>query len=213
MKHIVTNGINYLELLQGSNQWYWGMDYTGGDLYEAGELYRDGHPIQCNRCILVRYPDGTVYEPVRTKPGQYLGKPVCCDGKVALLMVDFPKEKIHILSFDDAAGKTSLLAVLPLTLADDCYNLMLKTSPLLLTRSPAQGNRFRVLWPECREFVLEDRESFILLDGGRMYTEKWYDDPDYWDEVLVRDFKTGKVLERMPGSIWPMPNGQNWFLS
>lgn len=211
MKRIVTNGINYLELLQGSNQWYWGMDYTGGDLYEAGELYRDGHPIQRNRCILVRYPDGTVYEPVRTKPGQYLGKPVYCDGQVALLMVDFPKEEIHILSFHAATGKTSPLAVLPLALADDCYNLMLKTSPILLTRSP-QDNRFCVLWPEHREFALEDRESFVLLDGDRMYMEKWYEDPDYWDEVLVRDFKTGKVLERMPGSVWPMPNGQNWLL-
>ena len=56
------------------------------------------------------------------------------------------------------------LAVLPLSLAEDCYNLMLKTSPLLLTRWP-QDNRFCILWPERREFVLEDRESFVLLDG------------------------------------------------
>lgn len=211
MKCIATNGISCLEPLQGSDQWYWGMDHTGGDLYEAGELYRDSHPVQCNRCILIHYPDGTVYEPVRTKPGQYLGKPVYCDGQVALLMVDFPKEEIYILRFNDAAGETIPLAVLPLALAEDCYNLMLKTSPLLLTRSPP-GNRFYVLWPEQREFVLEDRESFALLDGDRMYTEKWYDEPDYWDEVLARDFKTGNVLERMPGCIWTMPDGQKWLL-
>lgn len=45
-----------------------------------------------------------------------------------------------------------------------------------------------------------------------MYTEKWYEDPDFRDEVLVRDVKTGNVLERMPGSIWPMPDGQKWLL-
>lgn len=101
---------------------------------------------------------------------------------------------------------------MPLSLAEDCYNLMLKTSPLLLTRSP-QENRFFILWPEYREFELEDRESFLLLDGDRMYTEKWYEDPDYRDEVVVRDFATGKVLERMPGSLWPMPDGQNWLLA
>lgn len=211
MKRIITDGINYLEPLPGSSEWYWGMDYTGGDLYEAGTLYRDGHPIQRNRGILVHYPDGAVYEPICTKPGQYLGKPAYCGGKVALLMVDFPKEEIHILAFDEATGRTDPMAVLPLSLAEDCYNLMLKTSPLLLTRSP-QGNRFYILWPERREFVLEDRESFILLDGDRMYTELWYEDPDYREEVLVRDFKTGKVLERMPGSIWPMPDGQKWLL-
>lgn len=31
MKHIRTNGITYLEPLSGSNEWYWGMDYTSGD--------------------------------------------------------------------------------------------------------------------------------------------------------------------------------------
>ena len=211
MKRITTNGITDLRPLSGSSEWYWGMDYTGGDLYEAGELYQDGHLIQCNRFILIHYPDGIVYEPVRTKPGQYLGSPVYCDGKVALLMVDFPKEEIHILTFDEVTGQTNPLAVVPLSIADDCYNLMLKTSPLLLTRSP-QDNRFCVLWPERREFVLEDRESFAFLDGDRMYMGKWYEDPDYWEEVLVRDFKTGEVLERIPGSLWPMPDGQKWLL-
>lgn len=126
-------------------------------------------------------------------------------------MVVFPKEEIHILTFDEVTGQTNPLAVVPLSIADDCYNLMLKASPLLLTRSP-QDNRFCVLWPERREFVLEDRESFAFLDGDRMYTGKWYEDPDYREEVLVRDFKTGEVLERMPGSLWPMPDGQNWLL-
>ena len=211
MKRINTSGITDLRPLSGSSEWYWGMDYTGGDLYEAGELYRDGHPIQCSRCILIHYPDGTVYEPVRTKPGQYLGNPAYWDGKVALLMVDFPKEEIHILTFDEVMRQTNPLAVVPLSIADDCYNLMLKASPLLLTRSP-QDNRFCVLWPERREFVLEDRESFAFLDGDRMYTGKWYEDLDYREEVLVRDFQTGEVLERMPGSLWPMPDGQKWLL-
>lgn len=45
-----------------------------------------------------------------------------------------------------------------------------------------------------------------------MYTEKWCEDPDYRDEVLVRDFKTGNVLEWIPGCIWTMPDGQSWLL-
>ena len=162
MKHIITKGISYLEPLPGSSEWYWGMDYTGGDLYEAGNLYRDRHPIQRNRGILVRYPEGIVYEPVCPELGQYLGKPAYYDGQVALLMVDFPKDEIHILAFDEATGRADPLAVLPLALADGCYNLMLKTSPLLLTSSP-QGNRFYILWPERREFVLEDREAWTTI--------------------------------------------------
>ena len=211
MKRIITNGIINLERIAGSREWYWGTDYIEGDLYEAEELYRDGHPIQCNRGILVHYPEGSVYEPVRLEAGQYLGEPAYCDGRVALLMVDFPKGEIHILAFDETVGQAKPLAVLPLSLAEDCYNLMLVTSPLLLT-SLSQDHRFRILWPEPREFALEECESFIFLEGDRMYTTIWYEDPNYREEVLVRDFATGKVLERISGSLWHMPDGQKWLL-
>ena len=69
MKRIITNGITNLEPLPGSSEWHWGADYASNDLYEAEELFRSGHPIRKNRLFLVRCPEGTVYEPVRTKPG------------------------------------------------------------------------------------------------------------------------------------------------
>lgn len=211
MKHIRTNGITYLEPLSGSNEWYWGMDYTSGDLYEAEELFRHGHPIQKNRLILIRYPAGIVYVPLRPEAGQYLGKPVYHNGQVALLLVDFPKQEIQILAFDEMTEQTSPLAILPLSIAEDCYNLMLEASPFMLTRS-ANDNKFQILWPERREFLLEDRESLSFLDGDKMYTEIWYEDPDYREETLVRDLATGEILERIPGSLHVMPDGQKWFL-
>ena len=211
MKRIITNGITDLELLAGSSEWYWGTDYASGDLYEAEELFRSGHPIRKNRLVLVRCPEGTVYEPVRTKSGQYLGRPVYHDGRVVLLLVDFPQEKIHILIFRETDGTTEPLAVLPLSIVEDCYNLMLEASPLMLTRS-AHDNQFQILWPERRDFAIEDHEIFEFLEGNRLYTSVWYEDPDYREEVLVRDFDTGEVLERIPGSLRSMPDGQNWLL-
>lgn len=211
MKQIITNGITYLDALPESETWYWGMDYTHGDLYEAEELFRYGNPIQQNRLILVRYPEGTVYEPVRPEPGQYLGRPVYHNGQVVLLLVDFPRNEIRIMGFDDQKGQATPIAVLPLSVAEDCYNLLLHTPPLMLTRTP-NDNKFQILWPEQREFVLEDRESFELLDGDKMYTMVWHEDPDYREEILVRDYATGKLLERMPGSLLVMPDGQKWLL-
>ena len=211
MKRIITNGITDLEPLTGSSEWYWGTDYASGDLYEAEELFRSGHPIRKNRLVLVRCPEGTVYEPVRTKPGQYLGRPAYHDGQVVLLLVDFPQEKIHIQIFRETDGTTESLAVLPLSIVEDCYNLMLEASPLMLTRS-AHDNQFQILWPERRDFAIEDHEIFEFLEGNRLYTSVWYEDPDYREEVLVRDFDTGEVLERIPGSLHSMPDGQNWLL-
>lgn len=211
MKRIITNGITNLELLDGSSEWYWGADYASNDLYEAEELFRSGHAIDKNRLILIHRLEGKVYEPVCTKPGQYLGKPVYHNGQIVLLLVDFPKEEIHILIFHEAEGTTEPLAVLPLSIVEDCYNLMLEASPLMLTRS-AHDNKFQILWPERRDFAIEDHEFFEFLDGNRLYTSVWYEDPDYREEVLVRDYDTGEVLERIPGSLRSMPDGQNWLL-
>ena len=211
MKRIITNGITDLKPLAGSSEWYWGTDYASGDLYEAEELFRSGHPIRKNRLVLVRCPEGTVYEPVRTKSGQYLGRPVYHDGQVVLLLVDFPQEEIHILIFRETDGTTEPLAVLPLSIVEDCYNLMLEASPLMLTRS-AHDNQFQILWPERRDFAVEENEYFAFLEGTRLYTSVWYEDPDYREEILVRNYNTGEVLERIPGSLRSMPDGQNWLL-
>ena len=188
MKRIITNGITDLEPLTGSSEWYWGTDYASNDLYEAEELFRSGHPIEKNRLVLVHCPEGTVYEPVRTKSGQYLGRPVYHNGRVVLLMVDFPKEEIRILTFHEAEETTEPLA-----------------------RS-AHDNQFQILWPERRDFAIEDHEIFGFLEGNRLYTSVWYEDPDYREEVLVRDYNTGEVLERIPGNFRRMPDGQNWLL-
>lgn len=211
MKRIITNGIMNLEPLQGSSDWYWGADYASNDLYEAEELFRSGHPIDKNRLILIHRLEGTVYEPVCAKPGQYLGKPVYHNGQIVLLLVDFPKEEIRILIFHEAEGTTETLEVLPLSMVEDCYNLMLEASPLMLTRS-AHDNKFQILWPERRDFAIEDHEFFGFLEGNKLYTSVWYEDPDYREEVLVRDYDTGEVLERIPGALRSMPDGQNWLL-
>lgn len=211
MKRIITNGITDLEPLAGSSEWYWGADNASGDLYEAEELFRSGHPIDQNRLVLVHCPEGTVYEPVCTKPGQYLGRPVYHDERVALLMVDFPKEEIRILTFHEAEETTEPLAVLPLSIVEDCYNLMLEASPLMLTRS-AHDNQFQIIWPKRRDFAIEDHEIFGFLERSRLYTSVWHEDPDYWEELLVRDYDTGEVLDRIPGDFRRMPDGQNWLL-
>jgi hypothetical protein len=211
MKEIITHKINHLDPLYGSSAWYWGTDYASGDLYEAEELFRSGRPIRQNRVILIRYPEGTVYEPIQPGPGQYLGQPVYHDGQVVLLLVDFPKAEIHIIGFAEKSGQTAPLAVLPLSIAEDCCNLMLQASPLMLTRS-ANDNKIQILWPERREFAVDDNEYFAFLEESKLYTSVWFEDPDYREEILVRDFDTGEVLERIPGNFCILPDGQKWLL-
>lgn len=82
MKTIETNGVTYLETFDSCSEWYWGSNYTSGDLYEAEEIFLSGKQIEPNRLIFVHYPDGKVYEPIFAKEKQYLGRPSFIDGLV-----------------------------------------------------------------------------------------------------------------------------------
>ena len=210
MKTIDLHGITNMELVRGgTDEWYWSTDYIHGDLYEAEELFRMGYPVQSNRLYLIHYPDGTVYEPVPAEDGQYLGYPVYDNGAVAFLAVNFPEGIIRILRF--RPGELSEVARLPLSAVKNCYNLILHTAPLTLTRSP--GNEtFEIVWPEQRCFAIEPRETLNFRDGDKLYFTVWYEDPDYREETIVRSLRDGTILDRFPGDIRIMPNGERWLV-
>ena len=208
MVTIDLHGITNMELVRGgTDEWYWSTDYIHGDLYEAEELFRMGHPVQSNRLYLIHYPDGTVYEPVPAVAGQYLGCPVYDNGAVALLAVNFPKGIICILRF--LPGKLSEVAPLPLSAVKDCYNLMLHTEPLTLTRH--SDNMLEIVWPERTAFSVGVRESLNFRNGDKLYFTEWFEDPDYREETVVRAMD-GTELERHSGDIHIMPNGDKWLL-
>ena len=212
MRIIDIHGMTNMELVRGeTDEWYWATDYIHGDLYEAEELFRQGHYVRSNRLYLIHYPDDTVYEPVPPVDGQYLGYPVYDDGYVVLLVVNFSESMIHILRFLHQQEKTQEVSRLSLSTVGDCYNLILYTSPLSLTRQSNDGT-FEIIWPEKVSFVIDDRETFNFREGDKLYFNIWYEDPDYWEETLVRSLRDGTILERFPGDIRIMPNRERWLI-
>lgn len=122
MKTIDIQGMTNMELVrEGTDEWYWATDYIHGDLYEAEELFRSGHPVRSNRLYLIHYPDGTVYEPLPPVDGQYLGAPVYDGNSVVLLVVSFIESAIRILRFLHQQGEVQEIAQLPLSVVKDCY--------------------------------------------------------------------------------------------
>lgn len=211
MKKICTYGIPYIEPLNGSGGWYWGSDYTHGDLYEAEELFRDNHPVRCSRLVFVHAPDGRVMEPVKGREGQYFGRPAFCDGKIQILLIDFQEERIRILQYVDAAEQIALRCELPLSVVRDCYNLNIDQAPVMLTRQGGDGS-FQILWPEKAEFKIGENESFFYRDGDKLYFNRWLEDPVYREEVIIRSFPSGEIQECFPGTLWELPDGQKWIL-
>ena len=78
MKAIDIHGMTNMELVRGeTDEWYWATDYIHGDLYEAEELFRQGHPVRSNRLYLIHYPDGTVYEAVSSTNRSHFDSDLC----------------------------------------------------------------------------------------------------------------------------------------
>lgn len=65
MKEIRTDGITFISPVpEGTEEWYYGLNYDHGDLYEAEELYKQGFEIDGRDLILIRYPEGKIFRPV-----------------------------------------------------------------------------------------------------------------------------------------------------
>lgn len=212
MKIVKTNGITNINELKNSGGWYWGMDYTGGDLYEAEALFRDGHEIRCSRLIFLHDPDGRTAEPLQAKKGQYFGLPVFYQEQVYLLMVDFPAEKILIFSWKPDTDTVDCVQELPLSDAIDCYNLCLHAGASLMLLRQGGSEPFQIIWPEKAQFAISPREGFDFREGDKLYFSRWEEDPDYREEVVIRQFPTGEILEVLPGSLWEFSDGQYGLL-
>lgn len=212
MKKIDIQGITYIESLAGSSEWYWGSDYIHGDLYEAEELFKMGHKVKSNRLVFVHYPDGSVVEPIKLQAGQYFGRPVYDNNNIVMLYVDFPYKQINLIQYNDKSGKTAPLTAVPLENVKNCYNLLLNQSPLMLTRQ-GRENTFEIIYPEKTEFAIGACESFYFREGDKLFFSAWYEDSDYREEVIIREIITGRIVEKIPGSIRVMPDGQKWVLT
>ena len=210
LKIIETGGIGYVAELDGGKGWYWGSDHTGGDLYEAEELYRDGHRIRCNRLVFLRFPEGRLFEPVLPEAGCYFGSPLYYEDAIYILTVDFGKKTIRILRWmpDKAPEET---ACLPLDAVRNCYNLQLTAAPLCLVRQ-GEDNDFQVVWPEKGNFAIAPSESLDSRDGEVLLFSQWFEDPDYREETVVRRYPDGEILTRSEGALFTAPDGSRWLL-
>lgn len=211
MKVIETKGITYLEKLNASMDWYWGTDYTCGDLYEAEEVFLDGKRFEPNRLIFVHYPDGKVFEPIKTKENQYFGRPAYIDGGIYILLVDFEKKYIRIVQWLYEKEELSTITEIPLNDVKDCYNLRIDGSPIMITRQ-SSDNHFQIIWPEKVDFLIGERESFFARKNGTMLFSEWHEDPEYREEINIREYSSGNLIEKMSGVLMTMPDEQNWIL-
>jgi len=211
MKELDLKGISYLRAFEGTSEWYYALDYAGGDLYEAQEIYETGRTLLGSHFFLVHYPDGEVINPLPPRENVSIGEPVYFDGKISFLAVDFAAGKIGIFRFDCASREVEEVDTIRLSSVTDCFNLKLTEHPLTLTRQPNNGT-LELIWPKKITISIDEKESYFFREENKLYFSTWYEDPDYRVETVIRDADTGEILEKVSGDMQIMPNGEIWHV-
>ena len=93
----------------------------------------------------------------------------------------------------------------------DCYNLRLITSPLSIIRQGSE-NLFQIIWPRKAEFYIDPAESIDHREGSELIFSKWYEDPDYREETVIRSYPSGEITKRIRGSVYAMKDGTSWIV-
>lgn len=161
--------------------------------------------------MLIHFPDGKVFKPFAVKENVYVNTPVFWDGALYFLIVDFVKEMIQIVAFDTQSYEKTVTVELSLDEVEDCYNLMLLVAPVLLVRDGGK-HILEVIWPEKKKFEMSDHEAMLFRDGEKVYFSEWYENPEYHERIITRDWNTGEVTECFDGQVCRMPNGDIWVM-
>lgn len=216
MNFIKINGLqdNYPEDIEGTSEWYYCKiaEDTFCDLYEAEEIIKAGHTYKGMNCALIHFPDGTVYEPFTMQENVYVDTPVYWDGVLYFLVVDFNENRMRIVAWDTETKQTKMVKELLLNEVENCYNLMLRVAPITLVRY-AKDDVLEILYPEKKNIQLGECESLYFRDGDKLYCSAWYEDLEYHEKVIVRDYHTGEIQEVFDKqNMRRMPNGDVWML-
>ncbi|MCD8503402.1 MAG: hypothetical protein LRY71_19310 [Bacillaceae bacterium] len=111
---------------------------------------------------LVHYPDGKVHSPFQIQENVYVEKPIWNNGEFNFLAVDFQEKIIRITKYIPENEKLEIVTELSLAEVEDCYNLMLETTPLTLGRSGNDGF-YEIVWPEKKKIAIGKTETVLFV--------------------------------------------------
>lgn len=202
----------YPEKIDGTDSWYFGQWTPCSEAYEVRE-FKNKYPG--TKLYFIEYPSGKVFEPIKQEMNVFLERPIYehKDNSFGIIRYDFNKEVIQVLIFKPECSSVKILAEIPFSKAGDMINLRLIISPFALVKHDVHNNAAQFLWPKETNYKFEENESLDFHDNGKLYLTKWIEDPDYCEEIIVRDAITGQILESSPGYLRRMPDGSIWKMT
>ena len=100
---------------------------------------------------------------------------------------------------------------MPLSKGGDLINLRILQNSYVLVKHEVLEDVTNILYPIEKKIQLEEHEGLFLINDNKLISSKWIEDPDYREEIIIRDYETAEIIERKDGYIAIMPNGESWM--
>lgn len=100
---------------------------------------------------------------------------------------------------------------MPLSKGGDLINIKILQNSYILVKYENTEDTANIIYPDEKCIHLEENEGLISLSGNMLVSSKWIEDPDYREEIIIRDYETTEITERKDGYAAVMPNGEIWM--
>lgn len=183
------------------------------DLYDVADWIKD-RKYPGSQISFFDLADGRVYTPFQNRENVVYGKPLYYDGTYYFLRGDFNTGVIFLLRFLPGSTPATLKEFRAADL--DLYNLELIGDPVHVA-SQTVGERFDCYYPDRFSIILDDNESVVHMEDGKIYISDWVEEGEcdtagykYYERLIIKDF-SGNVLSDEIGSLDQTPDGTWWI--
>lgn len=203
----------YPERIDGTAEWFYCKEPSFLDVEDLLKT-SDNFIFEGNQLFLMNI-SGRIFEPIQQKHNVFLSQPIynIDDNALAIIKYDFSKGSIQIVKYDIQTDYCSVVGEVSLSKGGDLINVRILQNSYVLVKHEPIKDITSILYPFEKKIQLEENEGLFLINDNKLISRKWIEDPDYREEIIVRDFNTTEITERKNGYASIMPNGEIWMLT
>lgn len=199
----------YAERIDGSDKWFYCQ--LPNDIY-PNDLLNENYKFEGTQLIILNL-QGEMFEPIKREKNVCLSQPFynVDENEFLVIRSDFNNQVIQLIKFSTTLNDATVIFETPLKNGGDMINLLVVINSNILAKY--EDEKFKMLYPYKSSFILEENESVFAVNNNQFICSKWFENPEYNEEIIIRSIPDGKIIDRKSGYSEIMPNGELWLMT
>lgn len=209
LKEFLNSESVYPEHIEGSDKWFYCQIPNG--VY-PDDLLDSDYEFEGTRLIMLNI-QGEMFEPVKREENVFVSEPFynIDEDKFLVIRIDFNKQVIELIKFSTSQNDAEVIFDMALKNGGDLINLIVIRNSDFFGKY--EGENFKIFYPKNMLVFLKKNESIYAVNDDKFICSKWIEDPEYREEIIIRNISDGEITDRKPGYSEIMPNGELWLMT